>query len=104
MIETQSVMSCKRNFACPLYDSCLSQAVDRKLNGFQCLGCPSEGVVRPDWHEVQERDSHRVMSLFAAVCRNRVRPSSQPLTREELAFLWSEGEDPVQDEAAEELD
>lgn len=83
-------MTTRRNFACPFYDSCLSQAISQQQNDFDCLGCPRKDEVRSDWPEVQERDSHRVMSLFAAICRNRVRPSSKPLTEDELSFLWDE--------------
>ena len=85
-------MSQKRNFACPNYDSCLSEAVSQKESDFDCQGCPWQKKVRPDWSEIQERDSHRVMSLFAAICRNRIRPSSEPLTEKELAFLWEEAD------------
>lgn len=85
-------MQIKRNFACPNYDTCLSEAVAQKVNGFHCQGCPCQDKVRSDWSEIQEMDSHRVLSLFAAICRNRIRPRSQPLTREELAFLWEDAE------------
>lgn len=83
-------MVTKRNFACPNYDACLSEAVAQKVSDFHCQGCPYQYEVRSDWPEIQEMDSHRVMFLFAAICRNRIRPRSEPLTADELAFLWEE--------------
>lgn len=97
-------MADKRNFACSCYDACLSQAVDQKLDDFRCQGCPSADQIREDWPEVQERDAHRVVSLFAAICRNRVRPSSKPLTEEDLAFLWEDAEGGGQQGAAGNLE
>ena len=85
-------MVTKRNFACPSYDSCLSEAVAQKVSDFHCQGCPYQDEVRSDWPEIQEADSRRVVSLFAAICRNRIRPRSEPLTEDELAFLWEETE------------
>ncbi|MCB2190801.1 MAG: hypothetical protein KQI62_04505 [Deltaproteobacteria bacterium] len=85
-------MQIKRNFACPNYDSCLSEAIAQKVSDFHCQGCSYQDEVRNDWPEIQERDSRRVLSLFAAVCRNRMRPRSEPLTEDELAFLWEDAE------------
>ncbi|MBU4604656.1 MAG: hypothetical protein KKH66_07120, partial [Proteobacteria bacterium] len=59
---------------------------------------------RSDWPEIQEMDSHRVISLFAAICRNRIRPRSEPLTQDDLAFLWEETEGSDQINAAGEME
>ena len=93
-------MSSKRNFACPKYDFCLAKAAERKLGDFKCLGCVLEYEVRPDWPEIQESDSRRIMTLFVAICRNRIRPRPEPLTADELAFLWEEADGSEQAGAA----
>lgn len=80
----------KRNFACPDYDRCLNMAVEDKMRGFQCEGCPKQQEVREDWAMIQQQDVQRVVTLFEAVCRRQSRTSSKPLTPEDLAFLWED--------------
>ncbi|MBW1956699.1 MAG: hypothetical protein JRI76_14300 [Deltaproteobacteria bacterium] len=52
-----------RNVLCPLYGSCLDNAIRKSLPGFNCTGCPHESDCEP----VPETEAIRCLFLYAAV-------------------------------------